>query len=91
MKSFQVISYSIAFPLLWQEFESWINGLSEKDKQDATGFFNVIRRNNYSHFNNTSDLHIIPYSKEYSAFLAKAAEILHKAGDLTSSTRYRLY
>ncbi|XP_071730456.1 nudix hydrolase 3-like isoform X1 [Rutidosis leptorrhynchoides] len=68
------------------EFELWIKGLSEKDKQDATCFFNVIRRNNDSQSNNTSDLRIIPYSIEYSAFLAKAAELLHKAGDLTSST-----
>ncbi|XP_071740757.1 nudix hydrolase 3-like [Rutidosis leptorrhynchoides] len=69
------------------EFELWLNGLSEKDKKDATGFFNVIRRHNDNdpHSSNTKDLYIVPYSKEYSALLSKASELLHKAGDLTSS------
>nr|XP_043628771.1 nudix hydrolase 3-like [Erigeron canadensis] len=66
------------------EFELWIKGLSEKEKKDAMGFFSVIRRRNDSDSSNTSDLHIVPYSKEYSVLLAKAAELLHKAGDLTS-------
>ncbi|KAI3707317.1 hypothetical protein L6452_25733 [Arctium lappa] len=71
------------------EFELWTKGLSGDEKQDASGFFSVIRRHSDSHSNNidssTSDLYSIPYSQEYSAFLAKAAELLHKAGDLTSS------
>ncbi|GFZ17269.1 nudix hydrolase homolog 3 [Actinidia rufa] len=31
------------------------------------------------------DLYTVPYSQEYKYFLGKAAELLHKAGDLTSS------
>ncbi|KAM0070419.1 putative isopentenyl-diphosphate Delta-isomerase [Helianthus debilis subsp. tardiflorus] len=92
------LEYRAAFPILKppganfyppdmdkMEFESWIESLPENEKQEATGFFNVIRRHNDSHSNNSSDLYIIPFSKEYSLFLAKAAELLHKAGDLTSS------
>ncbi|KAI5656575.1 hypothetical protein M9H77_25368 [Catharanthus roseus] len=79
------------------EFELWKNSLSEDQKREATGFFNVIRRkseilpgNSVSHnimvsTDNADDLCIIPYSVEYKPFLAKAANLLHKAGDLTSS------
>ncbi|KAL8209921.1 hypothetical protein R6Q57_006653 [Mikania cordata] len=92
------LEYKATFPLLKphganfyppdmdkMEFESWIESLSENEKQDAKGFFNVIRRHNDTHSNYSSDLYIIPYSKEYSYFLEKAAELLHKAGNLTSS------
>ncbi|PWA56183.1 nudix hydrolase [Artemisia annua] len=67
------------------EFELWMKGLSENEKQEATGFFNVIKRHHDTHSNSTSDLSIVPYSQEYSAYLAKAAELLRKGGDLTSS------
>lgn len=80
------------FCFLCQEFELWTKGLSGDEKQDAAGFFSVIRRISDSHSNNISgsagDLYNIPYSKEYSSFLTKASELLHKAGDLTSSPRY---
>ncbi|CAH1446380.1 unnamed protein product [Lactuca virosa] len=101
------VEYKAAFPLVKppganfypsdmdkMEFELWMKGLSDNEKQDATGFFNVIRRHSDSLSNNiavssnpnpTTDLYIIPFSQEYSAFLAKAAELLHKAGDLTTS------
>ncbi|XP_024996213.1 nudix hydrolase 3-like isoform X3 [Cynara cardunculus var. scolymus] len=99
------LEYKAAFPMLKppganfyppdmdkMEFGLWVKGLSEIEYQDATGFFNVIRRHSDSDSNNialsnnsTSDLYISPYSQEYSAFLAKAAELLHKAGDLTRS------
>ena len=35
------------------------------------------------------DLYAIPYSEEYRQFLTKAAELLRKAGDLTSTPRYK--
>ncbi|KAI3692366.1 hypothetical protein L6452_32180 [Arctium lappa] len=99
------LEYKAAFPMLKppganfyppdmdkMEFGLWMKGLSEIEYQNATGFFNVIRRHSDSDSNNvavstnsTSDLYISPYSQEYSAFLAKAAELLHKAGDLTRS------
>nr|POE77021.1 nudix hydrolase 3 [Quercus suber] len=77
------LEYRAAFPMLKppganfyppdmdkKEFELWKDSLT-KDKQDATGFFNVIKR--HSEF-------------EYNPFLKKAAELLCKAGDLTSSS-----
>ncbi|KAL7596258.1 hypothetical protein Lser_V15G28029 [Lactuca serriola] len=96
------IEYKAAFPLKKppganfypsdmdkMEFELWTKGLSGDEKQDAAGFFSVIKRHSDLHSNNkvtpSSDLYSIPYSQEYSAILAKAAELLHKAGDLTSS------
>ena len=94
------ITYISLFRLLWKEFELWKKGLSDNEKQDVTGFFNVIRRHSDSHSKNiavisnpnpTSDLYIIPFSQEYFSFLAKAAELLHKAGDLTTSPRYFIH
>ncbi|KAA8540570.1 hypothetical protein F0562_024511 [Nyssa sinensis] len=83
------------------EFELWKDSLIGDKQQDATGFFTVIKRlsefsldtslsnNTASSTNNlvgfAHDLFSIPYSQEYKPFLAKAAELLHKAGDLTSS------
>lgn len=86
-----------------QEFELWKRSLSEDQQQDATGFFNVIKRcseltldspcnstvGDANHMASSAhDLYIIPFSKEYNSFLTKAAELLHKAGDLSSSPRY---
>ncbi|KAJ0770423.1 putative isopentenyl-diphosphate Delta-isomerase [Helianthus annuus] len=85
------VEYKAAFPL-WKppganfyppdmdkmEFELWTKG---DEKQDAAGFFSIIKRNTDS----ASDLYSVPYSQEYSSFLTRASELLHKAGDLTSS------
>lgn len=83
------------------EFELWKDSLAEDKKQDATGFFSVIKRHSETNFDTflsdsmsvsmdqrpglAYDLYTVPYSQEYKHFLAKAAELLHKAGDLTSS------
>ncbi|GMN48060.1 hypothetical protein TIFTF001_017242 [Ficus carica] len=108
------LEYKAAFPMLKPpganfyppdmdkvEFELWKNSLTDSQKQDATGFFNVIRRRSEFYLDSaihnkgvddteklvqsTDDLYIVPFSKEYNSFLTKAAELLHKAGDLTSS------
>nr|KAJ0185027.1 hypothetical protein LSAT_V11C900474250 [Lactuca sativa] len=100
------LEYKAAFPIVKppgasfyppdmdkMEFELWVKGLSDDEKNDAIGFFSVIRRHSDSYSSNitvssnptTSDLYIIPFSQEYFSFLAKAAELLHKAGDLTTS------
>lgn len=83
------------------EFQLWKESLTDEEQQDVTGFFNVIKRRSefildsslpnskvgssnflesYRH-----ELYSVPYSQEYRPFLTKAAELLHKAGDLTSS------
>ncbi|KAL0407952.1 UNVERIFIED_CONTAM: Nudix hydrolase 3 [Sesamum radiatum] len=80
------------------EFELWKNSLPEDKKKEATGFFNVIKRKGerildellspaqQSGNSDAHDLYIVPYSEEYKAFLTKASDLLHKAGDLTSSS-----
>ncbi|XP_057459504.1 nudix hydrolase 3-like [Actinidia eriantha] len=108
------LQYRTAFPMLKppganfypqdmdkREFELWMDKLTGDQKQDATGFFSVIKRQSETNLdtflsdNTTSsidhqvgfghDLYTVPYSQEYKNFLGKAAELLHKAGDLISS------
>lgn len=83
------------------EFELWKSSLTEKQQEDATSFFTVIKRR--SEFNLDSslsghivdatnhsvgsiyDLYSVPYSEEYNSYLTRASELLHKAGDMASS------
>ncbi|XP_074269512.1 nudix hydrolase 3 [Silene latifolia] len=78
------------------EFELWKNSLTEDERQDAMGFFNVVkRRSEFSVDSSTDggntadtsavhDLYTVPFSQEYKSYLTKASELLHKAGELTS-------
>ncbi|XP_052174880.1 nudix hydrolase 3 isoform X2 [Diospyros lotus] len=84
-----------------KEFELWKDSLSDEQKQDAIGFFSVIKRHSEQDLETSPcessmgradhlvgfahDLYAIPYSEEYRQFLTKAAELLRKAGDLTST------
>ncbi|KAJ7962724.1 Nudix hydrolase 3 [Quillaja saponaria] len=80
-----------------KEFELWKGSLGKDQQADATGFFNVIKRhseglldsspsNSMNYLAGSShDLYIVPFSQEYNPFLTKASELLHKAGDKTSS------
>ncbi len=61
------------------EFNSWLGGLSDTDKQKATGFFYVIRRGP------DRKLTMVPYSEAYKEYLAPAAALLREAAALTSS------
>jgi hypothetical protein len=61
------------------EFNSWVNTLSEQDKKRATGFFTVIRRGP------DGKLKIVPYHEEYREFLEPAAKLLKEAADLTTN------
>ncbi|KAM7254240.1 hypothetical protein ACFE04_031922 [Oxalis oulophora] len=83
------------------EFKLWKDSLTNDQQEDATGFFTVIKRLSESTFESSTsdhktdgtnhsaasipDLHIVPYSQEYNLLLSKAAELLHRAGDLASS------
>jgi len=58
------------------DIEKWMDGLSDKAKDSATGFFTVIRRQGKS-------FTAIPYSVEYQGTLARAADLLREAADLT--------
>lgn len=76
------------------EFELWNNNLSEDKRQEAMGFFNVIKRRNGVNLDaqtdvrdtdhSVHDLYCIPFCQEYMSYLMKASELLHKAGELTS-------
>jgi hypothetical protein len=59
------------------DFNAWLSGLSEQDKQRATGFFTVIRRGP------DGKLKIVPYHEEYRDFLEPAAKLLKEAAGLT--------
>ena len=61
------------------EFNAWLSGLSEPDKQRATGFFTVIRRGP------DGKLKIVPYHEEYREFLEPAAKLLREAAELTAN------
>ena len=61
------------------EFNGWVNGLSEQDKKRATGFFTVIRRGP------DGKLKIVPYHEEYREFLEPAAKLLKEAAELTGN------
>nr|CAD1825601.1 unnamed protein product [Ananas comosus var. bracteatus] len=82
------------------EFKLWKNTLSSSEQKAATGYFSVIRRHGDSLPLTTShnidqlesekplksdDLFIVPFSQEYSSSLAKAAELLRKASELSDS------
>uniref|UniRef100_A0A1S3CE65 Nudix hydrolase domain-containing protein n=1 Tax=Cucumis melo TaxID=3656 RepID=A0A1S3CE65_CUCME len=83
------------------EFELWKDSLTKDQQSFVTGFFSVIKRRSEYNLDlsicnggldstnhmegSTFDLYGIPFSQEYSSFLSKAAELLHKAGDITSS------
>ena len=61
------------------EFNAWVQTLSEAEKQKANGFFWLIRR--------ASDrkLTIVPYSQAYREYLGPAAKLLHEAAALTTN------
>lgn len=61
------------------EFNEWVRGLTEEERQRATGFFYVIRRGA------DGKLKAVPYSEEYREFLAPAANLLREAAALTDN------
>ena len=61
------------------EFNSWVQGLSDADKQKATGFFYVIRRDV------DKKLTFVPYSETYKEYLQPAAALLREAASLTTN------
>jgi hypothetical protein len=61
------------------EFNAWLNTLSPADKEKATGYFYVIRRDA------NGKLKPVPYSEEYREFLEPAAKLLREAAALTTN------
>jgi hypothetical protein len=60
------------------EFEAWEKTLSEPERQRATGFFYVIRRDT------AGKLKMVAYSEAYKEYLAPAAKLLREAAQLTT-------
>jgi hypothetical protein len=62
-----------------EEFNSWLTRLSPEEKEKATGYFYVIRRDA------NGKLKTVPYSEEYREFLEPAAKLLREAAALTTN------
>jgi peptidase M49-like protein len=62
-----------------EEFNSWVETLSDADKQKATGFFWLIQRGA------DKKLSAVPYSQAYKEFLEPAARLLREAAALTTN------
>ena len=60
------------------QVDAWMQGLPEKEKAEATGFFTVIRRSPTGHFI------AVPYSVEYQGELGAAAQLLREAAAATT-------
>ena len=61
------------------EFETWVKTLSPEQKEQAEGFFTVIRRGA------DGKLKTVPYSDEYKSDLASAGKLLREAAALTDN------
>jgi hypothetical protein len=66
------------------EFESWVKTLAPADREQAQGFFSVIRRE-------AGKLKAVPYSAEYRPRLEKLATLLRKAAAETPNASLRTY
>ena len=62
-----------------EEFNSWLQTLPREEKEKATGYFYVIRRDT------NGKLKTVPYSEEYREFLDPAAKLLREAAALTTN------
>jgi outer membrane lipoprotein-sorting protein len=67
------------------EFESWVKTLSPQEKEQAEGFFTVIRRGP------DKKLTIVPYSQEYKTHLDEAAKLLREAAALTGNASLKTF
>ncbi|HEY2393178.1 MAG TPA: hypothetical protein VGK22_18525 [Candidatus Angelobacter sp.] len=68
-----------------EEFEAWVKILSPQQKDDAEGFFTVIRRDA------TKKLKLVPYSVEYKTDLDRAAKLLNEAAALTDNASLKKF
>jgi len=68
-----------------EEFETWVKTLPPEQKEQAEGFFTVIRRGP------DRKLTIVPYSEEYKADLQHAAALLREAAGLTDNASLKKF
>jgi len=67
------------------EVEKWLAGLTPADREQATGFFTVVRRAPGGAFT------VVPYAQEYQAELTRAAALLREAAGLTTDPALRAF
>ena len=68
-----------------EEFETWVKTLSPKQKEEAEGFFSVIRRGS------DRQLKTVPYSEEYKDELEHAGKLLREAAALTENASLKKF
>jgi len=67
-----------------EEFEGWVQTLSEKEQEQAKGFFTIVIRDG-SQGTKRGGLKLVPYSEAYRADLEKCAKLLREAAALTEN------
>src|ERR1700680_4909604 len=67
-----------------QQLEAWVATLPKDQKQEAEGFFTVIRRDG-------GRLHAVPFSKEYAKDLQRLSKLLHEAAALTTNASLKTF
>ena len=67
------------------ELERWMQGLSEAERAQATGFFTAIRRGRNGSFS------IVPYNVEYQNELTRIAALLREAAALSSEPTLKTF
>jgi peptidase M49-like protein len=68
-----------------EEFETWVKTLDPAQKEQAEGFFTVIRRGA------DRKLKAIPYSEEYKTDLTQAGKLLREAAALTDNASLKQF
>src|SRR5258707_10046595 len=68
-----------------EEFEAWVKTLSPAQKEQAEGFFTVVRRGR------DKKLKLAPYSEEYKDDLDKADKLLREAAALTDNASLKKF
>ena len=68
-----------------EEFEGWVKMLSPAEKEQAEGFFTVVRRDA------AKKLKLVPYSQEYKADLEQAGKLLREAAALTGNATLKKF
>ncbi|MBZ5578363.1 MAG: hypothetical protein LAP40_17500 [Acidobacteriia bacterium] len=68
-----------------EEFEAWAKTLGPAERQQAEGFFTLIRRGA------GKQLTMVPYNKAYAADLTKAAGLLREAAALTGNASLKKF
>ncbi len=68
-----------------EEFESWFRTLSPGEKEQASGFYSVIRRDS------AGKLRVVPYSEAYKNDLERAARLLRSAAAETDNATLKKF